>query len=91
MPSLPAMVRDSPLLVQQIKDLRIALRNVQNEKIQLQTKFAKNQLDNLQPLKVTSRFFIQSSMSIRKNISSCSMVADGYVNLVLGVCILLHV
>jgi hypothetical protein len=61
MPSLPAMVRDSPLLVQQIKDLRVALRNVENEKLQLQTKVAKNQLDNLQPLKVT-HFCIHSSM-----------------------------
>ncbi|XP_069679025.1 dynactin subunit 1 isoform X4 [Periplaneta americana] len=57
-PSLPAMVRDSPLLIQQIKDLRIALRNVQNEKLQLQAKFAKNQLDSLQPLKVPKRKII---------------------------------
>jgi len=51
-PSLPAMVRDSPLLIQQIKDLKVALRNVQNEKLQLQTKLYKTQLDSLQPLKV---------------------------------------
>lgn len=54
-PSLPAIVRDSPLLIQQIRDLRIALRNVQNEKLQLQTKLAKNQLDSLQPLKVPKK------------------------------------
>jgi len=51
-PSLPAVVRDSPLLIQQIKDLKMALRNVQNEKLQLQTKVYKTQLDSLQPLKV---------------------------------------
>jgi hypothetical protein len=57
-PSLPAMVHDSPLLVQQINGLKIALRNVQNEKLQLQTKLAKNRLDSLQPLKV--HFYVQS-------------------------------
>ncbi|PSN47810.1 Dynactin subunit 1 [Blattella germanica] len=55
------MVRDSPLLVQQIKDLKLALRNVQNEKIQLQTKLMKEQLVNLQPLKVPKKMIIGKS------------------------------
>ncbi|KDR04707.1 hypothetical protein L798_04667 [Zootermopsis nevadensis] len=45
----------TPLVMQEIKCLRIALRNVQNEKLQLQTKLAKNQLDSLQPLKISKK------------------------------------
>ncbi|XP_021939301.1 LOW QUALITY PROTEIN: dynactin subunit 1-like [Zootermopsis nevadensis] len=65
-PSLPAMVRDSPLLMQQIKDLRIALRNVQNEKLQLQTKLAKNQLDSLQPLKIPKKKIVCRELEVPK-------------------------
>ncbi|KAF4518767.1 hypothetical protein B566_EDAN006171 [Ephemera danica] len=51
-PSLPIAVRDSPMLVQQISDLRLALRHSQNETMRSRIQAASKQLASLPPLKV---------------------------------------
>lgn len=49
-PTLPAMVRDSPLLVQEINNLKMALEWERNEKIRIQSADLKKKLSSLKPL-----------------------------------------
>lgn len=49
-PSLPAVVKDSPLLLQEIENLRKLFHSERNERLKLQTERLKQQLDNLVPL-----------------------------------------
>lgn len=49
-PSLPAVVRDSPLLLQEINNLRKLFHQERNERIKLQNAQLKKQLDQLVPL-----------------------------------------
>nr|CAD7454518.1 unnamed protein product [Timema tahoe] len=55
MPKLASAVRDSPLLINEIKSLRLALKRLQDEKTQLQAKLMQNQLANLRPLTVPKK------------------------------------
>ncbi|CAG2067225.1 unnamed protein product, partial [Timema podura] len=55
MPKLASAVRDSPLLINEIKSLRLALKRLQEEKTQLQAKLMQNQLANLRPLTVPKK------------------------------------
>uniref|UniRef100_A0A1W7RAM6 Dynactin subunit 1 n=1 Tax=Hadrurus spadix TaxID=141984 RepID=A0A1W7RAM6_9SCOR len=49
------IVRDSPLLIQLIQDLKLALKHVKNENIRLKTDTLKDQLAKLPPLKLPSK------------------------------------
>ncbi|XP_063907732.1 dynactin subunit 1 isoform X2 [Zophobas morio] len=49
-PSLPAVVRDSPLLLQEIDNLRKLFHQERNERIKLETDKLKKELDSLSPL-----------------------------------------
>ncbi|KAJ8931890.1 hypothetical protein NQ314_015159 [Rhamnusium bicolor] len=49
-PSLPAVVKDSPLLLQEIDNLRKLFHQERNERIKLQNAKLKEQLDSLAPL-----------------------------------------
>lgn len=49
-PCLPAMVRDSPLLLQEIENLKVSLKKERDEKLQLQCVELKKKLDGLRPL-----------------------------------------
>ncbi|XP_049823261.1 dynactin subunit 1 isoform X2 [Aethina tumida] len=49
-PILPAVVKDSPLLLQEIDNLRKLYHQERNEKIRLQNEHLKKQLDSLKPL-----------------------------------------
>lgn len=49
-PSLPAVVKDSPLLMQEIENLRKLYHQERNERIKLQNEKLQKQLDSLAPL-----------------------------------------
>lgn len=49
-PSLPAMVRDSPLLLQEIEHLKVSLKNERDEKLKLKCQDLKQKLVGLKPL-----------------------------------------
>ncbi|KAJ8938699.1 hypothetical protein NQ318_007987 [Aromia moschata] len=49
-PNLPAVVKDSPLLLQEIDNLRKLFHQERNERIKLQNENLKKQLDSLAPL-----------------------------------------
>lgn len=49
-PSLAAMVRDSPLLLQEIDSLKIALKKERNEKLEIHCRELKKKLTGLRPL-----------------------------------------
>lgn len=49
-PSLPAMVRDSPLLIQEINNLKTSLEHERNEKLRIQCMDLKKKLNGLKPL-----------------------------------------
>ncbi|XP_060529168.1 dynactin subunit 1 [Cylas formicarius] len=49
-PSLPAVVKDSPLLMQEIDNLKKMFNHERNERIKLQNKNLENILDSLDPL-----------------------------------------
>ncbi|KAL1514252.1 hypothetical protein ABEB36_003539 [Hypothenemus hampei] len=49
-PTLPAVVRDSPLLMQEIENLRKLFHQERNERMKLQNDHLKKQLDSLPPL-----------------------------------------
>uniref|UniRef100_A0A1B6KU69 Dynactin subunit 1 n=1 Tax=Graphocephala atropunctata TaxID=36148 RepID=A0A1B6KU69_9HEMI len=48
-------VRESPLLLNEIRSLKLALKNEQSEKFKLQVDHMKNQLDQLKPLNIPKR------------------------------------
>lgn len=49
-PNLPAVVKDSPMLLQEIESLRKLFNNERNERIKLQTDNMKKILDSMEPL-----------------------------------------
>lgn len=49
-PNLPAVVKDSPLLLQEIENLRKLFHHERNERLKLQSAELKQQLDELVPL-----------------------------------------
>uniref|UniRef100_A0AAR5PMJ9 Dynactin subunit 1 n=1 Tax=Dendroctonus ponderosae TaxID=77166 RepID=A0AAR5PMJ9_DENPD len=49
-PNLPAVVRDSPLLLQEIENLRLLFHNERNKRIELEAAKLKRQLDSMAPL-----------------------------------------
>lgn len=49
-PTLPAVVKDSPLLLQEIENLRKLFHQERNERIKLENEKIKQQLDSLAPL-----------------------------------------
>lgn len=53
-PSSP-VIKDSPLLLQQIQDLKLALKHVKNENIRLKSHYIMDQLSKLPPLKLPSK------------------------------------
>lgn len=49
-PNLPAVVKDSPMLVQEIESLRKLFHNERNERIKLQNEKMQKILDSMAPL-----------------------------------------
>lgn len=49
-PSLPAVVKDSPLLLQEIDNLRKLFHQERNERIKLQNEKLEQELDSMTPL-----------------------------------------
>ncbi|XP_066262436.1 dynactin subunit 1 [Euwallacea similis] len=49
-PTMPAVVRDSPMLLQEIDNLRKLFHHEMNERIKLQSQHLKKQLDSMTPL-----------------------------------------
>ncbi|XP_013781002.1 dynactin subunit 1-like isoform X2 [Limulus polyphemus] len=70
-------VSESPMMVQQIQDLRTALKHVRNENIRLQTKFMQNQLADLPPLVLPSKPTGLGSLTGLKNMVEFEKEIDG--------------
>jgi len=54
-PSVPSPVRDSPLLVQQLQDMRTCVASLQNSVARVQAKEYKERIANLLPIKLPSK------------------------------------
>ncbi|XP_076372177.1 dynactin subunit 1-like isoform X2 [Tachypleus tridentatus] len=68
---------ESPMLIQQIQDLRTALKHVKNKNIRLQTKFMQNQLAALPPLVLPTKPTGLGSLTGLKNMVDFEKQIDG--------------
>ena len=59
-PSVPSPVRDSPLLLQQVKDMRAAVNSLQTTQARIQGRDMRERLANLKPIKLPKKLVAEN-------------------------------
>jgi len=75
-PSIPSPVRDSPLLVQQVRDMRAAVASLQHSKARLQGQDIRERLAKLKPIKIPKKTIGEISEKTDKGKESASELGD---------------
>merc|ERR1740128_703081 len=75
-PSIPSPVRDSPLLVQQVRDMRAAVASLQHSKARLQGQDIRERLAKLKPIKIPKKTIGELSEKTDKGKESASELGD---------------